>query len=91
MERAFMLAQLVSCPYCLSHWVAAAFVIPLGLNPLSDAGWFVGYSVSIFAVVGMSALITGAVLRLLLMQESEIRALEGALNDAKKTIKDFLS
>lgn len=43
------LAYMPSCPYCLSHYVAAVFIAVFGFKMLSD-DWR-GYLVSLFAVV----------------------------------------
>lgn len=43
------LAYLTTCPYCFSHYVAAAFVLLLQFKMLSDS--WPGYVVSLFSVV----------------------------------------
>jgi hypothetical protein len=65
-ERSQMWGKLASCPYCLSHWIAAVFVPLTGLRVLPSNGfviqasWFTGllnWLIGLFAVVGMSAII----------------------------------
>lgn len=53
------LAELVSCPYCVSHWVALALV---WAYPLRFTGnFYVDLIVLTFAVVGISAVMSGRV------------------------------
>lgn len=53
------LAELISCPYCISHWVALALV---WAYPLRFTGnFYVDLIVLTFAVVGISAVMSGKV------------------------------
>jgi len=85
-----MIGKLVRCPYCISHWVA--FILALVCSPqLVDGGWLVNLLVTTFAVVSLAAIITGAILRLLWMQESEIDHLRDLLAEAQDQIRSLLS
>jgi hypothetical protein len=54
-ERSAMTGKLASCPYCLSHWIAGVFVPLAGLK-LVPGNSVVNWLISLFAVVGMSAI-----------------------------------
>lgn len=67
-KRSPFLEEMLSCPWCTSHWVAGFFVVVFGPIHLErTANWTLvplDYIVSIFAVVGLasvtSKLITSA-------------------------------
>ena len=85
-----MIGKLVRCPYCISHWVAfilVAIAQPHVINSGPVDNWLVGS----FAVVALAAIITGAILRLLWMQESEIDHLRDLLAEAQDQIRSLLS
>jgi hypothetical protein len=70
-----IIGRLLSCPYCVSHWVAFGFSFwmfypewPLLL-------------LSTFALVGASAVIIGVVMRLFLSHEDEIEHLRKVLRE----------
>ena len=54
-ERSHMWGKLASCPYCLSHWIAAVFVPMSGLK-LIPGFFVVNWLICLFAVVGMAAI-----------------------------------
>ena len=68
------LGNLLSCPYCFSHWAAfaASLACPLHLVP---GGALLNLIVSTFAIVGLSAIITGACMQLLHAHETIIERL----------------
>jgi hypothetical protein len=55
-ERSAMWGKLASCPYCLSHWIAAVLVPLSGLQLVPGSFVGVNWLVSLFAVVGMGAI-----------------------------------
>ena len=59
--------ELISCPYCFSHWVSIAMVLiwkprftHCGINGL----WILDYIVSIFVMVGLSSYLWGIFFRI---------------------------
>lgn len=54
------LAELVSCPYCVSHWVALALVWAYPLR-FTEGYFWLDLIVLTAAVVGISAVISGKV------------------------------
>ncbi len=61
--------DLVNCPYCFSHWVAAVAVILWQPRTTEIALWPwllwpLDYALSAFLIIGVSALISGAILAL---------------------------
>lgn len=62
-ERNEWLGKLVSCSYCISHWVALVFVAIY--RPILIQQWFiVDFFVSVFSVVAISAIISGVIIKL---------------------------
>jgi len=91
-SRSKWFGELASCFYCMSHWIAIAFVVIY--RPILVSRWFLlDLLVSVFAIVAVSAVISSLVLRLTSAhkeeqsQESEqIRLLRSALEAAKAKI-----
>lgn len=54
--------KLVSCPYCLGHWVSAGLVLVWWYETMLDYPRFM--LVAWLAVTGISALVSGAIARL---------------------------
>lgn len=75
------LALLADCPYCVSHWVALVLVLGLfqweGLLVLL---------VNLGVVIAVAALVTGAMLKLLLWDQREV----DRLNDELQVCEDKL-
>jgi len=84
------LGKLVSCPYCLSHWVAAALVAIYQPTPLS--AWLpVDLAISVFITVAIAAVISGVILWLMPFSETEREEMESlykALREARKLISE---
>jgi len=76
------LGELLSCPYCVSHWVAAIFVI--FLSPLTIPFTPI---ITIFAIVAISTIVEGLMFQLFFDQESEIERLRTALSATHEAIK----
>lgn len=66
------IAALFSCPYCLSHWVSLVAVLAFG-QELTGGLTVPSAVVAVFALVALSALCTGAVLKLGVVGASEMR------------------
>jgi ABC-type transport system involved in cytochrome c biogenesis permease subunit len=77
--------QLLGCPYCMSHWLAFAaawFVdVQLVANPV------VNFVAVVFALVGVAAVVSGLIFKLVLHQEAEIERLRDALVRLKGQLK----
>lgn len=62
-ERSKKLGALFSCSYCMSHWAAIVFVVLLyAHSPLYMVtnNIFIDITITIFAVVSLATIITGA-------------------------------
>lgn len=86
-ERVPVIGELLVCPYCLSHWFALGLVLAIGLP---DENRVLYVLVGTFALVGMSALITGAVMRLMFVHEGENERLRAALKLARQRIQELI-
>lgn len=81
--------DLLHCPYCISHW--CAFILLMLVNVPELSMYRVSdYILYAFCLVGISAIITGSIFRLLLWQESRIEDLELALNTANNSLTEIL-
>ena len=88
-RKSALLGDLAACPYCQSHWYAAG--ITLWLQPRLIEGTPVANFVIIsLAIVAVSALICGAIMRLLFMQEREIERLRARADVLAKTVQELL-
>lgn len=80
-EHAPLFGSLLSCPYCVSHWLAfiLVFLYPLPVvgNPIVN--WFVGS----MALVGLAAILSGVAMNVLHIHEDTIDALRTALRAAR--------
>jgi|SRR5690606_30327528 len=81
-ERNYLLFKLVSCPYCTSHWLAA-LLAPCTIFGLTEF-WLVDYLLTVFILVGLSALLEGGMMNLLHMQEHYIQELEEELDSLRE-------
>ena len=62
------LLELLKCPYCLSHWIAALFVF--AYRPLFfDIWWEADLIVSLFAIVALANMISWVVLKSLILMD----------------------
>lgn len=66
------LGHLINCPYCISHWCAIFF----GLTYIPWTGSVHAVIAHIFAMVGLSMLVTGLGMEWLHMSEKRIEELE---------------
>ncbi len=74
--------KLFRCPYCFSHWAALAVTINYQPYTINLPIYWFGY-------IAASALIMGAIMRLLLMQESRISELELELDEATTLLREI--
>lgn len=84
--RVPMVAALLSCPYCLSHWFAFVLVIACGLhddNPLLSVPLFT------FAAVAVASVTTGIIMKLMMIPEAETERLRDALRTAREALKEL--
>lgn len=76
-DRSKLFGHLVHCPYCLSHWAAIGLVF---LLPFRGLGWLF---VDVFAIVAIAAIVTGAAMKLLHMDERVIDELQEEVDEAR--------
>ena len=69
----YLLKELLSCPYCMSHWIAGIFAVEFSHS-------IMGWIINTFALVGASSLITGLILKLWLWSEAELERVRGKLH-----------
>ncbi|WP_373855435.1 DUF1360 domain-containing protein [Desulfocucumis palustris] len=65
-KRNEKLGSLLSCPYCMSHWVATFYVIVLYIySPMAMVTniLFIDATITIFAIISLATIITGIVRR----------------------------
>lgn len=58
------LADLFSCPYCMSHWIALGLMFLYRPLILDTGNQWPDLFVSWFALVGLGSLVSGAILRI---------------------------
>lgn len=66
-KRNERVGSLLSCPYCISHWVAAFFVVLLYIdNPMVIVTniLFIDAIIIIFAIISLATIITGIINRI---------------------------
>lgn len=68
------LSKLLSCPYCLSHYVAAIATLIVRLHPVAVdvpyVGWLIELAITWMALVAIAGLVAGTLKHLYLAQES---------------------
>jgi hypothetical protein len=74
-KRIPIIGKLLSCPYCVSHWVA------FGISFWMFYPEWPLLLFATFALVGASALIIGVIMRLFLSHEDEIEHLRRIIRD----------
>lgn len=73
-EKHYLLFKLLSCPYCASHYFAAVLAVHVTFG---ITGWGItDWMITTFTLVGLSAVLEGAMMNLLHMQENYIQELE---------------
>ena len=81
------LGKLVSCPYCLSHWVSAMFVAVY--QPVVVSLWIgIDLLVSVLVIIALAAIVTGVITRLNHFEAEDelVGYLQEALEEARKVI-----
>lgn len=56
-------AELMSCPYCFSHWLAFAVVVVYQPRPVMSWFWFGDMTISLFLIVALASYGTGLIMR----------------------------
>lgn len=69
--------ELVTCPYCMSHWIAGVLIWWLG--PGSVKTWFLGTAVAIAIAAPVAAVVMQAILLVSPAQEEALYA-ESSIN-----------
>lgn len=62
--------KLISCPYCMSHWVSAVVLLVYPVAPLQYLGW-PDYVLSWLILVFVSAILSGILIRLISFSEDD--------------------
>lgn len=57
--------ELMSCPYCLGHYIAALIVLIYRPRPITTQWWFLDFAVACFLIVTISTLFAGLIHRAL--------------------------
>lgn len=82
--RLRVVAYLADCPYCISHWVAAALVA--ALIPWSGVFPFL---VQTGEVIALSAIAIGAIMKLMGWDQRDLDKLRGELTEAHEVIAEL--
>lgn len=77
-DKVPIIGKLLSCPYCVAHWIA----LPVSFVLFWDTGIFFALFYG-FAVIGMATIIMGLMMKLFLWQEDEIKYLREQLHILK--------
>lgn len=75
-----LFTQLLTCPYCMVHWIALVFSLAFYTTSLSV------FIVNTFCLVGIGALFSGILQKVWLLQENEIADLYDLLKEAQGEI-----
>lgn len=59
--RSKFFGELVSCPYCASHWLSFMTVLLVGARPVQTSWLVLDYAVSVFAAVCIAAYFVRAI------------------------------
>lgn len=89
LARVKPLGMLLSCPYCVSHWLAFALVL-LGYAPGFCDNPVMDFLVQSFALVAVASLISGTMMRLMFIQEDQIEDLRKQLEEARDAIRELV-
>lgn len=89
------LFQLITCPYCFSHYLALAAVLLVKYQPVATQYVVVNYIISVFATVTLASAFTGYLIRYAFqfdMKEYEqIEHLTNLLEKSKEVISKLKS
>lgn len=92
-EHSEWVGKLFTCPYCMSHWVS--FVLVACYQPrVFQLWWLLDLILSGFAVVAVSALVSGVIVHLVFAESENRRELEQEnkeLREALERAKQVLS
>jgi hypothetical protein len=91
LERNKWLGKLVSCPYCMSHWVSFALVAWYQPRVVQSGAWPVDLIISAFAIVAICQPVSFAVLHSFKnmeppMEDPEKEQLRAALQKARELL-----
>lgn len=79
-----LIRELWHCPYCMAHWIAP-LLCAFGLRGAGLS--LVNAAIAILAVIGLSALFMGLLMRLWLFQEGELEEMRELLNEARDELE----
>lgn len=69
-QQSNWLGELISCPYCMSHWFALAMVAVYRPTVVSSRSWLLDLGVSVMAIVALAAMLSGLIAKALLTIKS---------------------
>lgn len=69
-------AHLADCPYCISHWVA---LVAVGISYHFNSLY--GYTMQVFAVIAVSAIVIGLIMKLMGWDQREYDRLHKQLEE----------
>lgn len=81
-KKSFLLFKLISCPYCMCHWLAL-WLVPFTMYVITDI-WLFDAALTWFMLVGIGALFEGLLMKGLLMQENYIQDLEERVDELRE-------
>jgi hypothetical protein len=80
-----IIGDLMGCFYCLSHWIAAGWMLILPI-PFIPTRPIINFILSTFATVSLATIIVGLMFRLTMFQENEIQNLKDLLKSSRDVI-----
>jgi hypothetical protein len=88
-DKNYLLFKLVSCPYCMSHWLSL-WLVPSLLMAVTDT-FVLDMAITWFFLTGLAALFEGVMMNGLHMSEHRIQGLEDDLyterNETRRLLK----
>lgn len=67
-ERSLWLGKLMSCPYCMSHWIALGAMVIFHPKMIGGPAW-IDYTATWFTLTGLSAVVAGIIFKLFFVKE----------------------
>jgi hypothetical protein len=82
-----VLGELIHCPYCVSHWIAAAIVVAAPAKITGNA--FVDYPAQGFSLVALGAFTVGMIMKLMLWDQAELEQAHRERDEAVATLREI--
>lgn len=81
------LGELLACPYCVSHWIAAAIVVATPMRITGNV--FVDYPAQGFSLVALGAFTVGMIMKLMLWDQAELEQAHKERDEAVATLREI--